>query len=482
MDNKIRIFYSWQSDILSKLNRALIESAIKKAVSNISDSTEPKLSIEIDQDARDKSGSPDLASELFRKIRNADIFIGDVSIVGQIGRKDKPRHVPNPNVMIEHGYALSKHGQERVLAICNSWHGTPEDLPFDIRHRRVIQYRATSREKNLEQIQENLSGQIERELRPIIATITTQQTEEGSFSKLLDKLQKYIDSGASGYESTLRQFWKGYFESITSISEKHHDKPAVYENFIGAIEKCSESQKKLYEIFSRIAELDRVEMGLLIVKQFGSFVENFSLRKTGSSYRTDYDVFKFIGYETIVALISFFLKYQKWDSLRLLMRETYVVRGSGNAAGMFGLEDASEYIESFDIGANNPKLSSGSLHGDYLRLRYSTGQPLAELLSASEFRAGDLLIYFWNFFVDGRGENYRWTPWSSKWVSDEYPIFLIEATVRRKAQPLSDLLGSIRVEELGERLKKASKALGRMWTPSVGNPLMRFDFDSIAKK
>ena len=82
-------------------------------------------------------GAPDIASTIFKKIDKADVFVCDVSIVSKI---EGGRPSPNPNVLIELGYALKALGQHRVTPVFNNAYGKIADLPFDLRGKRVIAY------------------------------------------------------------------------------------------------------------------------------------------------------------------------------------------------------------------------------------------------------------------------------------------------------------------------------------------------------
>lgn len=134
-----KIFYAWQSDQPAKLCRTLIQRALDDAKEQIKESqtidVEPRIQIEIDQDTQGVPGSPHIAETIFQKIRECDAFIADLTFTGcQKGKHDRP--VPNPNVLIEYGYALRELGDERIIAVFNEEFGNREDLPFDIRHRR----------------------------------------------------------------------------------------------------------------------------------------------------------------------------------------------------------------------------------------------------------------------------------------------------------------------------------------------------------
>ena len=70
-----------------------------------------------------------------RKSIHARCFVADVSIVTPAGAT---RLIPNPNVLLELGYASKAIGWERIVMVANTAFGQPEELPFDLRKRRVI--------------------------------------------------------------------------------------------------------------------------------------------------------------------------------------------------------------------------------------------------------------------------------------------------------------------------------------------------------
>ena len=82
-------------------------------------------------------GSPDIASTIFEKINTADIFAADVSF---INGESPGRRTPNPNVLVELGYAAGRLGWDRIICVFNRAMGEINDLPLDIRQRRVRGY------------------------------------------------------------------------------------------------------------------------------------------------------------------------------------------------------------------------------------------------------------------------------------------------------------------------------------------------------
>lgn len=140
MKNQYTIFYSWQSDI-SK-NRNDINNCIEKSIKSLSNAGDIKLDLNLDRDTKNRTGSPSITETIFNKISQCDVFICDVTLVNNswLNRINNARVTPNPNVLIELGYAISKLGWERIICINNTYHGKNELLPFDIRGHRITAY------------------------------------------------------------------------------------------------------------------------------------------------------------------------------------------------------------------------------------------------------------------------------------------------------------------------------------------------------
>jgi len=147
---KIKIFYSWQSDLPNKTNRGFIKDALDKAVRSIRSDSELNLDeIEVDRDTLSVAGSPDIAHTIFDKILNCNIFVGDVSIINQQCKHADPvngiekecKSTPNPNVLIELGYAARHLDWTSIICVLNNEYGAIEKLPFDIKQRRILQYK-----------------------------------------------------------------------------------------------------------------------------------------------------------------------------------------------------------------------------------------------------------------------------------------------------------------------------------------------------
>jgi hypothetical protein len=138
------VFYSWQSDLPNPTNRGFIEDCLERAIKELKAEGQLRVEPSLDRDTLNVPGSPDISATIFDKIDSAALFVCDVSIINK-GAENRP--TPNPNVLIELGYAVKTLGWRRIICVFNSVTGKVEDLPFDLRHRRV---RAYSLEENQE--------------------------------------------------------------------------------------------------------------------------------------------------------------------------------------------------------------------------------------------------------------------------------------------------------------------------------------------
>jgi len=137
------VFFSWQSDIQNRVGRAFVQSCLDRAIAELqadADVDPADREVAADHDTHDVPGSPPIMETIFGKIDRAAVFVSDLTYVANRIGGGK---TPNPNVCIEHGYALKALSWRRVIAVMNTAMGHPDEheLPFDVRHtRRPIAY------------------------------------------------------------------------------------------------------------------------------------------------------------------------------------------------------------------------------------------------------------------------------------------------------------------------------------------------------
>jgi len=136
------VFYSWQSDLPNATNRGFIEDCLDRAIKELDRADQLKVDVRVDRDTKGARGAADIADEIYQKIDACNVFVADVSFINK-GAKigDTPdRPTPNPNVLLELGYAANNLTWNGVIPVLNLDSGRVEDLPFDLRKRRVVTY------------------------------------------------------------------------------------------------------------------------------------------------------------------------------------------------------------------------------------------------------------------------------------------------------------------------------------------------------
>ncbi|WEJ04910.1 hypothetical protein N2A98_22865 [Pseudomonas sp. FJ2-5-13] len=163
------IFYSWQSDLPSRGNRGFINDALERAIRTIAADDDATLEPVLDRDTANLGGTPDIAHSILAKISAADVFVADVSIINA----GSLRPSPNPNILVELGYAAAELGWENIILVQNIAFGGPELLPFDLRGRRVITYSLDSETAPAEArglLQGRFEGALRSSLSPSVAS------------------------------------------------------------------------------------------------------------------------------------------------------------------------------------------------------------------------------------------------------------------------------------------------------------------------
>ena len=124
------IFFSWQSDTANRVGRSFIEGCLGRAIGELqadADVDPADREMAVDRDTLDVPGMPPIMETIFGKIDRAAVFLSDLTDVAE---RAGGARTPNPNVCIEHGYALKALSWRRVIAVMNTAMGHPESTTF----------------------------------------------------------------------------------------------------------------------------------------------------------------------------------------------------------------------------------------------------------------------------------------------------------------------------------------------------------------
>lgn len=138
---KKTIFFSWQTDRPGKVCRNFIDEALHRALVILQQEEDVPIEeadrheLEVDRDTKGVPGMPPIVETIFKKIDAASVFVADMTF---IGTRAGGRPTPNPNVLIEYGWAFKSLSYTPLIAVMNTAYGEPtaDSMPFDMRHLR----------------------------------------------------------------------------------------------------------------------------------------------------------------------------------------------------------------------------------------------------------------------------------------------------------------------------------------------------------
>ena len=167
----LSVFYSWQSDSPKRTNRDFIESVLKKASAGLNRAVEFQEAIRdevtFDKDTKGVPGTPPIVDTILNKISNCTVFVPDFTFVGHT---DTGRPTPNPNVLIEYGWALKELSHASIVPVMNTAFGEPDEktMPFDMRHLRhptTYRLRIDDNPESKSRIEEALVNELTKNLK-----------------------------------------------------------------------------------------------------------------------------------------------------------------------------------------------------------------------------------------------------------------------------------------------------------------------------
>jgi len=451
------VFYSWQSDLPNPCNRGFIQEALENAADAIKADDTIAIEPVVDRDTQGVPGAPDIASTIFSKITAADVFVADVSITGR-GEK---RATPNPNVLIELGYAFKALGHERVILVFNRAFGKIEELPFDLRTRRVLAYDMPAEGKPRGPERKNLEKQLDFAIRAALKNDRSAD-ESGPIPAT-----KAIESQQPNRIIILRRNLDEILKKLDQLQSTKHSEGGTVDELVGALYLTQEAVAEFSKIAEIVSMMSDTDAALEIHRWFGRVFERCQLPEnfSGSFSEADQDYFKFLGHELFVTFIGFLLREQRWHVLESVLAEPIPMRylrrehGSGNV----DWSHASDHLLSL-INESRRK-SRMSIHADILNERHTTGG-LAVIMPMEDFMAADYFLFLLGAMSPEGAANsffFKWRPWSALYLK-RAPTFLRNAEHKRIASQIMKLFHITSAEEFRKLLLERAPRLVKLFS------------------
>lgn len=477
---KATIFYSWQSDLPNATNRGFIQQALENAIKILHVDDSVTVAPVLDRDTQGLSGSPNIAETIFGKIDSAAVFVADVSIIGTAGEHNRP--TPNPNVLVELGYALKSLGGERLLLIVNTAFGNVESLPFDLRMRRVVTYTMPVEGQRAEE-RRALEGKLVDALR---ATLAAAQPTVAAVVSPTSSAMEAVDQQRPDQAAAARRYMEWLSGEVNRLTPdfQHAGSTELDDLLIAAITESRDIVADFGALARRVAEMNAAGAARAVYEGFSNIVQLYDtpLGFSGAFLEIQFDLAKFLGHETFVTLFAHLVREERWDVVSdLLERTIFVPNPSDGRPRAFPFTIVSQYVRLLDT--RNERLGHRrmSLHADLLNERHSAGR-IAEITPMTDFAAADLFLNLRAAARDGSSQHgFDWRPWGLLYLRQP-PRFLHNIGLRREAERLLGALGASDLDGLRGLLARRLPQLGtfydqrRLWT----NPLADFNPEDVA--
>lgn len=480
-----KVFYSWQSDLPNRTNRGFIQRALEDAVKALRADETLAVDLVVDRDTSGVPGAPDIASTIFAKIDSAVAVVADVSVINS--SSEGARATPNPNVLIELGYAMKSLGVDRVLMVMNTASGRPEDLPFDLRMRRVITYTMTPDTPPAE-ARKRLQKQFEEAVRSVLASKAQQVGELVQPTPLVDQLLTSVAEHRADQASLARRY-------VTSIGERINALKPDFgaaapdewdELLVKAIEDSTPLAVEFAKVCREAAAMNATEVAIALYEGFGAILDGYDTPRGfgGEFFPAHFDFHKFIGHELFVTLFGWLIHEKRWPLIGdLLQRDIYVSKDRKTGApGVIPFQHVSERLVLLEHRSQRLELNRVSLHADLLHKRHTEGE-LGEAMPFEHFADADYFLFLRSELPKDTGGPYLdYEPWSTLYMGDHVPRFLAESVTKRNADQVRQAVGLETIELLRERLnlhaRRDSHAFRRhrMWT------LGHFDLNAVGSR
>jgi hypothetical protein len=453
-----RVFYSWQTDLPNTTNRGFIQSALESAANSIRDDESIKIEPVIDRDTAGVPGAPDIADTILAKIEKSQIFVADVSI---INKTEKSRKIPNPNVLVELGYAMKTLGLDRIIMVMNTTFGKPELLPFDLRMRRVITYEMPENEQNRSVERKKLSAMFERGIRSILNEIDQEETTITPTISILEQAITAVGTFQKNQTFLVREYMKSLYNSLLEIAPNF---PGTQETdepddiLIQSIENSFNIIADFARLAETIAVLDAQDAAISLCKSFSQILDRYNYTPpnfSGSFYETQQQFFRFIGHELFTIFMSFFINENRWEIIVNILEEgIFVTRSRTGNPDSVSFENLSQHVSLLYSRKQRLKSNRISIHADLLNDRHTTGK-LGEICPIEQFIAADFFLFL--------RKDSGWRPWSTLYMFQHLPKFLLEAKREKYAKQLLRPLNVNDVDALRMLVSEANARLHQFY-------------------
>lgn len=437
------VFYSWQSDLPGNTNRNFIKTALEKAINAIRQDSTVEDAPRIDHDTAGEPGSPNIVQTIFNKIDNCSVFVCDVSFIDVSG---EAKRTPNPNVLLELGYAIKTLGWERIVLVFNTAYGDVSKLPFDLRNQRTTTYNMTSQAETKSIERNILQSHLDEALRLIFSRIDNVGNEPAISEPSPGKLAiTAVEDGLQIKIKRISEYSKYLLSEIQFLRPKWVSNVIESERLlIQAIDETVSLGAEFAQLTDSMAHTNDEESVLQIYKFFGSMIENCDPAKDSQgayfNFAADFD--RFIAYEFFVILVASLLQMRRWQLLAKLLQEPLYIhdrwKGKTRPAVFEEIDQQVGLLDAYYVGQSR----HNSNYSEIIINRHNNTD-IGQSVTLNMFVEAEVLLFL-RSACDREKSTSRidyWFPVCLRYISVNVPRFLIEAERKSVAEQLMFSLG-----------------------------------------
>jgi hypothetical protein len=481
------VFYSWQSELANNTNRGFIGTALEKATKAIRDDATVEHAPRLDSDTQGVPGAPDIGATIFEKVASASVFVADVSLVqrGVDYEGKETRRCPNPNVLVELGYAIGKLGWSRVVMVVNEHYGEVKELPFDLQKKKCLTYRAAPEEEMKAPERNALGRTLEAAVRLILDN--HRASSEPAVPSAAELAIAAIDSQIPARGPRVREYMRHLHARLAELRvPSRPDSDEKDEAFRAAVDATVALVDEFGKVAAQIADLRDQEALLALCRGFEAIQSECDRnpKVAGLAWDSDYDFFRFVGHELFVMLIAALIAEERWDLVKLVVAYEYHLE-TNEGSRLVSHRRLSYPVLGLHYRNERLKLGRVSLHADILKERHETA-PLSARCSHDAFMNAEFFLALHSHLSpDAEPRSLGSGPWRSPsliYMRHRVPEFLTRASKAPYAKALADALGLQGVDDLklrlGEGIARVSKWVPGDWGMDFG----RFDASQIGSR
>jgi len=228
------------------------------------------------------------------------------------------RPTPNPNVLVELGYALKHLGENRIILLFNSAYGAAHNLPFDLSQMARIEYNRKEGDRNKRKKTNELAIDLERSIKSIL---------EGHIKiNLIDETVQAIDSGAPNRLKLLENYTKVLYNNLdSSNSTLNETSPDYYSDLLSTIEDTSPLINDFIKLAESISLSDDSDACEILVESFRNLADrcSFPANTSGSWSDSQFWYFRVISKLLWTTFVASLLKRRRWELIKYAMDHNY---------------------------------------------------------------------------------------------------------------------------------------------------------------